>query len=66
MSLLRLLIIEDEQSLLRSILGYFRREDFLCEGVETYQEGIHFWTIGESEDLARGLKAVIDKSNIKL
>jgi DNA-binding response OmpR family regulator len=40
MSLLKLLVIEDEQSLLRSILEYFRQEDFLCEGVETYREGI--------------------------
>ena len=40
MSLLKLLVIEDEQSLLRSILEYFRQEDFLCEGVETYREGV--------------------------
>ena len=40
MSLLKLLVIEDEQSLLRSILEYFRQENFLCEGVETYREGV--------------------------
>ena len=34
MSLLRLLIIEDEQNLLRRILEYFRREDFLQTGIE--------------------------------
>jgi DNA-binding response OmpR family regulator len=37
---MKLLVIEDEQSLLRSILEYFRQEDFLCEGASTYKEGI--------------------------
>ena len=40
MSLLRLLVIEDEQSLMRSIIEYFQQEDFLFEGAETYREGV--------------------------
>src|SRR5258708_6330573 len=40
MNLLKILVIEDEQSLLRSILEYFRQEDFACEGAVTYSEGI--------------------------
>ena len=40
MNLLKILVIEDEQSLLRSILEYFRQEDFACEGAITYSEGI--------------------------
>lgn len=37
---MKLLIIEDEDSLLRSIVDYFTQEDFLCETAITYQEGI--------------------------
>ena len=36
---MKLLIIEDEDSLLRSIIDYFTQEDFLCEAASTYQEG---------------------------
>lgn len=36
---MKLLIIEDEDSLLRSIIDYFTQEDFLCEAACTYQEG---------------------------
>lgn len=36
---MKLLIIEDEDSLLRSIVDYFTQEDFLCETAITYQEG---------------------------
>ncbi len=37
---MKLLIIEDEDSLLRSIIDYFTQEDFLCEAASTYQEGM--------------------------
>ncbi|TWI78998.1 DNA-binding response OmpR family regulator [Lacibacter cauensis] len=37
---MKLLIIEDEDSLLRSITDYFTQEDFLCETASTYKEGI--------------------------
>lgn len=37
---MKVLVIEDEESLLRSIMEYFRKGDFLCEGVGTYAEGI--------------------------
>lgn len=37
---MKLLAIEDESSLLQSILEYFTQEDFLCEGVATYAEAI--------------------------
>lgn len=37
---MKLLIIEDEDSLLRSIIDYFTQEDFLCEAASTYQEGL--------------------------
>jgi DNA-binding response OmpR family regulator len=40
MTLFKILVIEDEQSLLRSIIEYFEQEEFSCEGVETYTEGI--------------------------
>jgi DNA-binding response OmpR family regulator len=37
---MKLLIIEDEQSLLRSMLQYFKQEGFYCEGASSYNEGI--------------------------
>jgi DNA-binding response OmpR family regulator len=37
---MKLLIIEDEISLLKSIAEYFEQENFLCEGVTTFQEGL--------------------------
>ena len=37
---MKLLVIEDEVSLLKSILEYFTQEDFLCEGAESFLEGI--------------------------
>lgn len=37
---MKLLIIEDETDLLQSILDYFKQEEFHCEGVTTYKEGI--------------------------
>ena len=37
---MKLLIIEDETSLLKSIMEYFTQEDFLCEAASSYQEGI--------------------------
>lgn len=37
---MKLLVIEDEASLLKSIIDYFTQEDFLCEAADTYQEGI--------------------------
>src|SRR5215212_10212668 len=37
---MKLLIIEDEEKLLQSMLEYFTQEEFLCEGVATYSEAI--------------------------
>ena len=37
---MKLLVIEDEVSLLKSILEYFTQEDFLCEGAGSFLEGI--------------------------
>src|SRR6266496_4509131 len=37
---MKLLAVEDEPGLLRSIQEYFTQEDFLCEGVATYAEAI--------------------------
>jgi DNA-binding response OmpR family regulator len=37
---MKLLVIEDERSLLESIMQYFKREKFLCEGAATFNEGI--------------------------
>ena len=37
---MKLLVIEDESSLLNSIKDYFEQSDFLCEGVLTYKEAI--------------------------
>jgi DNA-binding response OmpR family regulator len=34
---MQMLVVEDEPSLLQSILDYFRLETFLCEGVSTYR-----------------------------
>jgi DNA-binding response OmpR family regulator len=36
----KLLIIEDERSLLKSIVQYFNQEKFLCETAISYEEGI--------------------------
>jgi DNA-binding response OmpR family regulator len=33
---MKVLVIEDEASLLKSIMDYCRKEEFLCEGVSTY------------------------------
>ncbi len=37
---MKLLVIEDEISLLKSIIEYFTQEDFLCEAANSFQEGI--------------------------
>ncbi|WP_113663393.1 response regulator transcription factor [Pedobacter nanyangensis] len=37
---MKLLVVEDEPDLLQSILEYFTQEDFRCEGVTTFREGI--------------------------
>ncbi|HWB27677.1 MAG TPA: response regulator transcription factor [Chitinophagaceae bacterium] len=37
---MKLLVVEDEISLMRGIQDYFTQEDFLCEGVATYNEAI--------------------------
>jgi len=37
---MKLLVVEDEPSLLQSILEYFIQEDFLCEGVAGYSDAI--------------------------
>ncbi|MGC4038456.1 MAG: response regulator transcription factor [Chitinophagaceae bacterium] len=37
---MKLLIIEDEISLLQGIQEYFIQEDFLCEGITTYTEAL--------------------------
>jgi len=37
---MKLLVIEDEPSLLNSITRYFRLEQFLCEGVSTYTDAL--------------------------
>ncbi len=37
---MKLLIVEDEMSLLNSIKDYFEQSDFLCEGVLTFREAI--------------------------
>lgn len=38
---MKLLVVEDELSLLQSIQEYFRQEDFLCEGIATYTEAVN-------------------------
>jgi DNA-binding response OmpR family regulator len=38
---MKLLVIEDEQSLLDSIMQFFKQEQFLCKGASTYSEAIH-------------------------
>ncbi|SRR5215204_2198665 len=38
---MKLLVVEDESSLLQSISEYFTQEDFLCEGVLTYKEALN-------------------------
>lgn len=37
---MQLLVVEDEPSLLESILEYFRQEAFVCTGVTTYKEAV--------------------------
>lgn len=37
---MKLLVIEDERSLLDSIMGFFRQEQFLCEGADTFSEAM--------------------------
>lgn len=37
---MKLLVVEDEASLLQSIIEYFTQADFLCEGASSYQQGI--------------------------
>ncbi|HVX49111.1 MAG TPA: response regulator transcription factor [Chitinophagaceae bacterium] len=37
---MKVLIIEDEASLLRGMLEYFRKEEFMCEGVDNFNEGL--------------------------
>ncbi len=36
---MKILIIEDEEPLLESIVEYFSRENYVCEGVATFEEG---------------------------
>ncbi|HNP24854.1 MAG TPA: response regulator transcription factor [Panacibacter sp.] len=38
---MKLLVVEDEQPLLRSIIDYFTEENFLCEGAATFSEALH-------------------------
>jgi DNA-binding response OmpR family regulator len=38
---MKLLVVEDEPSLLQSIREYFTQEDFLCEGADTYAEAMN-------------------------
>lgn len=38
---MKILIIEDEVSLLKSITDYFTQEDFLCEAAASFDEGIN-------------------------
>lgn len=37
---MKLLVIEDEASLLKSIIDFFTQEDYLCETASSYSEGI--------------------------
>jgi len=37
---MKLLVVEDEPSLLNSIIRYFRQEQFICEGVSNYTEAL--------------------------
>ncbi len=37
---MKLLVVEDEQPLMRSIIDYFTEEDFLCEGASTFSEAL--------------------------
>jgi DNA-binding response OmpR family regulator len=37
---MKLLIIEDEPSLLKSIIDYFSKEEFLCETASTFEQGL--------------------------
>lgn len=37
---MKLLIIEDEPSLLKSIIDYFSKEEFLCETASTFDQGL--------------------------
>lgn len=37
---MKLLIVEDEKSLLQSIIDYFTEEGYLCEGATTHPEGL--------------------------
>ena len=37
---MKLLVVEDEPSLLKSITRYFRQEQFLCEGVGNYADAL--------------------------
>jgi DNA-binding response OmpR family regulator len=37
---MKLLVVEDEQQLLQSIIDYFTEEDFLCEGVASFSDAL--------------------------
>lgn len=37
---MKLLVVEDENKLMQSILDYFTQEDYLCEGVATYRDAL--------------------------
>ena len=37
---MKLLVVEDEPSLLNSIIRYFRQEQFICEGVSNYSDAL--------------------------
>ena len=39
---MKLLVIEDEPSLLNSIIRYFRQEQFVCEGVGDYNDALRW------------------------
>src|SRR5260221_13994993 len=38
---MKLLVVEDESSLLQNIQEYFIQEDFICEGAFTYAEAVN-------------------------
>lgn len=42
---MKILVIEDEKSLLESIIEYFSKEQYICETASNYQEGLEKITI---------------------
>ena len=51
---MKLLVIEDEPSLLNSITRFFRQEQFLCEGVTNYADALQ-----RMDSAAEDLKGMI-------